>query len=137
MGSSILLTISTSDGVGLPLKAGFAAPLPLLLGMIPQRPPVPHHPNNKGIFLALQARERIARDTLLQSLISQYVVAGDDSSALFLRTSSGQEIWVGTSLDLTHKLSKLSSFYHMAPADSAPDLFRHINLVFKNQIVCR
>lgn len=126
-----------SDGVGLPLKPGFAAPLPLLLGMIPQRPPVPNRTPDKGITLALKTREWIAGDTLLQALVSQYIVSGEDSGALRLRTSSGQEIWVGTSVDLTHKLSKLSSFYHLAPADSAPDLFRHINLVFKNQIVCR
>jgi hypothetical protein len=126
-----------ADGVGLPLKPDFAAPVPLCLGKVPQRPHGTAQPGNKGIILALKAREWIAGDTLLEALITQYVVAGDDSNALMLRTLTGQEIWLGTSMDMALKLSKLSSFYRLAPADSAPDLFRHLNLVFKNQIVCR
>lgn len=126
-----------ADGIGLPLMKDFAAPVPLLLGKIPQRPPSIHQEGINRLSLVLRAREWIAEDTLLQALVSQYMVAGDDSNALILRTSFGQEIWVGTDMDLTHKLSKLSSYYRRAPVDSTPDMFRHINLVFKNQIVCR
>lgn len=125
------------DGVGLPLKPDFATSVPLLIGMIPQRAPLANQPYIRGVSLALKAREWITRDTLLEPIITQYVVAGEDSNALILRTVTGQEIWVGTSMDLTHKLFKLSSFYRLVPVDSSPESFHHINLVFKNQIVCR
>ena len=69
--------------------------------------------------------------------MTQYIVGGLDSNALILKTINGQEIWVGTSMDLSAKLRNLSSFYRFAPADSSPYSFRSINLVFKNQIVCR
>lgn len=127
----------SADGVGLPLKSDFAAPLPVLLGGIPQSPPQANQPLSKNISLALKAQERIQKDTLLEPLITQYFITGHDSNALILRTVRGQEIWVGTSNALDHKLTKLSTFYRLAPVDSAPESFRFLNLVFQNQIVCR
>ena len=126
-----------ADGVGLPLRADFAAPVPVLLGKIPIRPPLQQEATNKGMILALKVKEWIHKDSLLEPMITQYVVGGVDSNALILKTISGQEIWVGTSMDLASKLRNLSSFYRYAPADSSPYSFRSINLVFKNQIVCR
>ena len=126
-----------ADGVGLPLKSDFAAPVPVLLGKIPLRPPLPQQSRNKGLTLALMVMESMNKDSLLEPLMTQYIVTGADSNALILKTLSGQEIWVGTSMDLSSKLRNLSSFYRFAPTDSAPESFRSINLIFKNQIVCR
>lgn len=126
-----------ADGVGLPLKADFAAPVPVLLGKIPIRPPSQQESFHKGMILALKVKEWINKDSLLEPLMTQYIVGGADSNALILKTISGQEVWVGTSMDLASKLRNLSSFYRFAPADSSPYSFRSINLVFKNQIVCR
>ncbi|MFM7032384.1 MAG: hypothetical protein ACKOX4_07675, partial [Bacteroidota bacterium] len=97
----------------------------------------PQQSRNKGLTLALMVMESMNKDSLLEPLMTQYIVTGADSNALILKTLSGQEIWVGTSMDLPSKLRKLSSFYRFAPTDSAPESFRSINLIFKNQIVCR
>ncbi len=126
-----------ADGVGLPLKSDFSAHVPILLGNIPIRPPLYGQSHNKGLILAMKVKEFINKDSILEPMTTQYIVAGIDSNALILRTISGQEIWVGTSMDLSRKLRNLSSFYRLAPADSSPESFLSINLVFKNQIVCR
>ncbi|MFM7699951.1 MAG: hypothetical protein ACKO7V_04075, partial [Bacteroidota bacterium] len=126
-----------ADGVGLPLKADFATPVPVLLGKIPLLPPLPKQSRNIGLALALKVKGSMNKDSLLEPLMTQYIVTGSDSNALILKTLSGQEIWVGTSMDLSSKLRNLSSFYKFAPADSAPESFHSINLIFKNQIVCR
>jgi hypothetical protein len=87
--------------------------------------------------LALRSHQTLADDSILGQEVTQYVLSGVDSASLELQTRSGQRIWVGTSMGLVSKLNKLSLFYRWAPADSLPTRFHNINLIFKDQIVCR
>ena len=124
-------------GQGLPLSKSFAEPMPLVLGQVPLSWAGTGQLLHPGLHLVHRCRGVIARDSLLAPRITQYVVRGKDSSALELGTPLGQRIWVGTAFDLQHKLQKLSAFYRHAPQDSSPDRFQYMNLLFKNQIVCR
>ncbi|NBW32333.1 MAG: hypothetical protein EBR22_00050 [Cytophagia bacterium] len=124
-------------GLGVPLSPGFAWPLPLILGNVPGHWSQAKLPMHTGLALALRTHQVLVSDSILGKEVTQYVLSGRDSASLELQTRSGQRIWVGTSMDLTAKLRKLSVFYRWAPADSLPTRFHNINLIFKDQIVCR
>ena len=124
-------------GCGLPLSPGFAWPLPLVLGAVPGHWYQGKASSHAGLALALRSHQTLADDSILGQEVTQYVLSGEDSASLELQTRSGQRIWVGTSMGLASKLNKLSLFYRWAPADSLPTRFHNINLIFKDQIVCR
>ncbi|MFM9143248.1 MAG: cell division protein FtsQ/DivIB [Bacteroidota bacterium] len=124
-------------GQGVPLSSGFAWPLPLVLGQVPGHWSQALTAQHNGLALALRAYGFLDQDSLLQDEVTQYLLMGMDSASLSLETRSGQRIWVGTSFDLHHKLQKLAAFYRWAPVDSTPQRFHNINLIFKDQIVCR
>ena len=124
-------------GCGIPLSSGFAWPLPLVLGAVPGHWTQGKASSHAGLALALRSHQTLAADSILGQEVTQYVLSGEDSASLELQTRSGQRIWVGTSMGLASKLNKLSFFYRWAPADSLPTRFHNINLIFKDQIVCR
>ncbi|MFZ9681139.1 MAG: hypothetical protein ACO3GL_06075 [Bacteroidia bacterium] len=124
-------------GQGVPLSSGFAWPLPLVLGHVPGHWSQAFTDQHSGLALALRTYRILVQDSLLQKEVTQYLLSGKDSASLALETRNGQRIWVGTSFALQHKLKKLSVFYRWAPVDSMPNRFHNINLIFKDQIVCR
>ena len=65
----------------------------------------------------------------------EIIVNEEQQFSLFLRTYDF-EVVVGTLEHLTNKMNNLKAFYQKEKKDKMLDIYKSVNLQFKNQVVC-
>ena len=77
----------------------------------------------------------IAQDEFLKLYVTEIIVNEEQQFSLAMRTYDF-EVVVGTTKDLDKKMNNFKAFYQKAKKDKMLDLYKSVNLQFKNQVVC-
>jgi len=113
------------DGFWMPLSPQHSARVPLVTGIVEKE-------HLKGVYkMAL----KIDKDPFLKTYVTEIHQTKNSEIRLKMRALDF-EVLVGNLEDLNNKIKKFKAFYQKAKKDTMLDVYKSVNLQFKNQVVC-
>jgi len=113
------------DGLAMPLSPQHSARVPLVMGII----------ENEQLDAIYSMALKIDQDPFLKTYITEIHQNKTKEIRLKMRLLNF-EIEVGSLDRLDEKMKNLKAFYQKAKKDKMLDIYKSVNLQFKNQVVC-
>ena len=113
------------DGLAMPLSPQHSARVPLVTGII----------ENEQLDAVYSMALKIDQDPFLKTYITEIHQNKTKEIRLKMRLLNF-EIQVGSLDRLDEKMKNLKAFYQKAKKDKMLDIYKSVNLQFKNQVVC-
>tara|TARA_B110000037_G_scaffold31337_1_gene37645 strand:- start:3899 stop:4618 length:720 start_codon:yes stop_codon:yes gene_type:complete len=113
------------DGLAMPLSPQHSARVPLVMGII----------ENEQLDAIYSMALKIDQDPFLKTYVTEIHQNETKEIRLKMRLLNF-EIEVGSLDRLDEKMKNLKAFYQKAKKDKMLDIYKSVNLQFKNQVVC-